>query len=74
MDIEVKELDSGATMLKGNGPCELCQVDKWPCSTEDLESGFSPGASSDFRRACHTLNWESKADNAADFILGPYDE
>lgn len=49
--IVVTRLSSGYYHIRGNGPCEWAQVERWPCDETALRAGAFPEASDTFIRA-----------------------
>lgn len=48
MEIIIKRISSGYFIIKGNGPCEWAQVEKWPCTENELRKGAFHEASEVF--------------------------
>ena len=49
--LHIKRLSTGYVQIHGTGICEWAQVPRWPCSDEELDSGFFTHSSDDFRLA-----------------------
>lgn len=47
-EITITKLSSGYYLIKGNGPCEWAQIEKWPCSENEFREGCFKEASEEF--------------------------
>ena len=43
MEIQIKKLPSGYYHIRGHGLCNWAQVEKWPCTIEELKLGNFQG-------------------------------
>jgi len=51
MDITITRLSSGYWHLRGTGPCNWAQPERWPCSEDALRKSAFPEASEEFLRS-----------------------
>jgi hypothetical protein len=54
--VTVKRLSSGYWHLRGTGPCNWAQPERWPINESDLEASFFAEAGEPFRRAVRAEN------------------
>jgi len=54
--IEIKKLPSGYYHIRGRGPCNWAQVEKWPCSESDLLAGNFQGGEDFINAVMELLN------------------
>jgi hypothetical protein len=55
-EVRVRQLDSGYWHLRGPGPCNWAQPQRWPCLPDDLEKSFFGEAGEGFRACVRAEN------------------
>lgn len=67
MDICIKKLTSGYTLIKGIGPENWWQGERYPCPPDELDLGFAAECCNDFTAAVHADNRERRYEASLDY-------